>query len=243
MRIIEILAEARGTLSLASISARLQLPKTSVMHLLRSLETAAYVQRTPGGFQLGDASLRLAARIRSAGGFDEVAHPVLHEMREATGETILLGTFAEDRRYAVYTARFSSPQAISFAPHVGLQRPLYATCLGKLLLAFSPDAFVSDYLRRVKMERFTSKTVVTKKALLEQLATFRATGMAVSIDEVVDGGSALAAPVFDQNGKLYCGLVIAAPTTRMRMQRKALESVLLSGASRLSSLLGHVKQR
>lgn len=239
MQVVEALAHARSAMSLASLSALLELPKTSLMHLLRALEAASYVKRSETGFQIGDGSYRLAAKIGTADNFETVAQQVMQGMLEATRETILLGAFSEGRRSAVYTARLPSPEAIRFAPEVGTQRPLYSTALGKLLLAYAPEVFVTDYLGSLKLVPFTRRTVSSKHVLREQLRQIRTAGMAVSIDEMADGGSALAAPVFDRTGRLYCGLVIAVPTHRMRANRSKLKSVLLDGALRLSGLLGH----
>lgn len=241
MQVLEVMAEGQGPVSLAAISTRLQVPKTSAMYLLRALEQAAYIQRTPTGFQLGVSSYRLAAKIRTANGFEKASQQVLQELLDTTKETILLGGFTEDQRAAVYTTRYPSPQSVRFAPEVGEQRPLYASGLGKLLLAFSPDEFVADYLRKVKLEKLTDSTVSSKQALKAQLAVVRATGVSSSIDEMAHGGSALAAPVFDQQGKLHCGLLIAAPTARMKAHRAMFEAVLSESAVRLSTLLGYVQ--
>lgn len=223
-------------MSLSTLSARLGVPKTSAMHLLRALAEAEYVQRTAAGFELGTASYRLARIIGTAGSFEEIAHPVLQAMLERTGETVLLGVIGEDQVSATYTVRYPSPQAVRFAPDTGERRPLYATGIGKLLLAYSPPEFLTSYVRSTKLEPMTPKTVRTKKLLQEQLARVRETGIAISIDEMAEGGSALAAPVFDRSGKVVAALVIAVPTGRMAANRALLEAAVRDGAKKLSGL-------
>lgn len=236
--VIEALAKVRSPISLSELSALLELPKTSLMHLLRSLEGAHYVQRTQAGYQLGASSYRLAMKVGTTSSFDEAARPVLQSMMEATAETVLLGAFSEARNTAVYTTRCPSPQAVRFSPEVGEHRPLYATGVGKVLLAFAPPEFVRAYLERTRLEPYTSKTVTSRKALVEQLARIRESGMAVSVDEMAAGGSALAAPVFDRGGSVSTALVIAVPTFRMAAHRKRLQDALLDGARKLSELKG-----
>lgn len=238
MQVLEALAVARGPLSLAALSVSLELPKTSAMHLLRALEAAGYIRRTAAGFEIGPASVRLAAKIGPGKDLDGSVREVLQDLLEATQETILLGTFTDDRRCAVYTQRLASPLPVRFTPEVGGQRPLYASGIGKLLLAFSPPTFVDEYLARTKLERVTPKTVSTRAALHRQLQHVRRVGLALSVDEMADGGSALAAPVFDRQGDVVFAVVIAAPTGRMLERRTTFEVVLRQAADRLSGLHG-----
>jgi DNA-binding IclR family transcriptional regulator len=236
--VVELLADVRSPMSLSALSTRLALPKTSLMHMLRALEAASYVQRTHAGYQLGPASHRMAMKIGVTSSFDEAARPVLQAMLEATGETVLLGAFSEARTTAVYTTRYPSPQAVRFAPEVGEHRPLYATGVGKVLLAYAPSDFLDNYLERTRLESFTAKTVTSRKALREQLQRIRESGMAASIDEMAAGGSALAAPVFDREGGVSTALVVAVPTFRMAAHRKRMQEALLDGARKLSELKG-----
>ncbi|HSV79978.1 MAG TPA: IclR family transcriptional regulator [Ramlibacter sp.] len=238
MHVLEALADAREALSLASLSALLELPKTSAMHLLRALEAGGYIRRTAAGFEVGPASVRLAAKIGPGKDLEGSVREVLQDLQEATQETILLGTFTEDRRSAIYTMRLPSPLAVRFAPEVGGQRPLYASGIGKLLLAYAQPGFVEDYLRQTRLERITPKTVSTRAALSKQLKQARSSGLALSVDEMADGGSALAAPVFDRKGDVVFAVVIAAPTGRLLQRRAQFEDVLKQAARRLSALHG-----
>jgi len=239
LQVVEALAEARAALSLSALSTRLGMPKTSAMHLLRALEGGSYVQRTQAGYELGAASYRLATRLGATNSFEQAMRPVLQSMLESTGESIVLGTVGDDRRSAVYTASLPSRHAFRFAPQVGEHRPLYSVGVGKLLLAYAPRDFVDDYLRHLRIQRHTPKTVATKTALRAQLERIRETGMAVSIDEMVVGGSSLAAPVFEADGSVSSALLIAMPTVRFGANRRKFEAVLLDGASKLSRLKGY----
>lgn len=234
MQVLEALSTTRAAVSLASLSTQLSLPKTSLMHLLRSLESGGYVRRVDAGYKLGQRSFRLAASIGTSTVFEEVAADVLQALRDATQETALLGAFSADRRSAVYVERRASPQAMRFAPEVGEQRPLYSSGLGKLLLAFAAPEFVETYLRSVKLVPHARRTLRTRAALRQALAEIRATGVSVSIDEMADGGSAIAAPVFGARGEIHAALVLAVPTARFLTQRRKLEALLRKGAEELS---------
>lgn len=236
MQVLEGLAGTREAVSLAALSARFDLPKTSLMHLLRALEAAGYVRRASGGYKLAASSLRLAAAIQGTMSFEDVTGDVLQALRDSTQETALLGAIAADGMSAVYTDRRASSLPVRFAPEIGERRPLYATGVGTLLLAYSPPEFVRDYLTRVRIVPQTSRTVRTKTALKEKLARIRADGAAMSIDEMVVGGSSIAAPVFKASGELRAALVLAVPTARFLVNRHRLEAQVRAAAEELSGM-------
>lgn len=240
MLVIEHLASARDGLSLAALSTALDLPKTSLLQLLRALEGNGYVLRQGASYLLGPASFRMGALITSNNSAIGASRAVLHELLERSGESVLLGEITADRRFGVYTERLESPHAIRFAPAVGEQRPLYCTGLGKAILAFSGRQWAAEYIRTLKLERFTKHTVASKSALVEELAKIRQRGVAVSIEGMIEGGAAVAAPVFDAGGELRACVVIAAPAARLRARSAELQRLARLAGERLSSVLGFV---
>ncbi|WP_162593019.1 IclR family transcriptional regulator [Variovorax sp. PBL-E5] len=238
MQVVEALAQSRDGLSLAALSAALALPKTSLLHLMRALEAARYVQRVPAGFQLGVGSYRLAAMIDATNGFAHSSQQVLHELLQQTRETVLIGQFAPDRLSGIYIDRLPSPQAVRFTPDLNIGRPLYCTAMGKVLLAFAGDETLATYLQSVRLSRFTDRTLTSKRALRAELAEVRANGFARSADEMLEGGGALAAPVFDQEGRIRMSLVIAAPTARLLAHGGKWSTLLKDAAAGLSGVLG-----
>jgi IclR family transcriptional regulator, KDG regulon repressor len=237
MQAIQILATAREGLTLAALSAALKLPKTSLLHLLQALEAAHYVKREKGVFQLGAGSRQLAALIGTGDGFPSASREVMHELLEQTRETVLLGRFADGHTAARYFERLPSPQTMRFTPDLHEDRPLYCTAMGKVLLAYAPEAETQAWLKSATFERFTPRTVRSRKALRKELSRVRAQGIALSADEMFEGGAALATPVFDNAGDIRMALVIAAPSARLLPRSAAWAELLKKGAARLSGLL------
>lgn len=242
MQVIEHLACARDGLSLAALSTALGLPKTSLLQLLRALEGSGYVLRQGASYLLGPASFRMGALITSNNSAISTGRAVLHELLEQSGESVLMGGFTDDRRFGVYTERLESPHAIRFAPAVGEQRPLYCTGLGKALLAFSGRQWAAEYIRTLKLKRFTKHTVASRAALAEELEKIRQRGVAVSIEEMIEGGAAVAAPVFEAGGALRACVVIAAPAARLRARSAELQRLARQAGERLSSVFGFTGQ-
>lgn len=242
MQVIEHLASEGNGLSLAALSTALDLPKTSLLQLLRALEGSGYVLRQGPAYLLGPASFRMGALITANNSSISAGRAVLHELLEQCGESVLLGGFTPDREFGVYTERLESTHVIRFAPAVGEQRPLYCTGLGKALLAFSDQKWSAEYVRTFKLERFTKHTVASRSALAEELEKIRQRGVAVSVEEMVEGGAAVAAPVFEAGGNLRACVVIAAPAARLRARSAELQRLARRAGERLSNVLGFIGQ-
>lgn len=242
MQVIEHLASEANGLSLAALSTALGLPKTSLLQLLRALEASGYLLRRGPVYLLGPASFRMGALITSNSSSISSGRAVLHELLEQSGESVLLGGFTPDKAFGIYTERLESPHVIRFAPAVGEQRPLYCTAVGKALLAFSEPKWSANYVRAFKLERYTRHTVSSRAALSEELDKIRRRGVAVSVEEMVEGGAAVAAPVFESGGKLRACVVIAAPAARLRARSAELQKLVRQAGERLSNVLGHVDQ-
>lgn len=237
MQVLEVLAASGSGLSLGALAAALSVPKTSLFALLGALDAAEYVRRTSTGFQLATASFRLAAAIGSVDAFDISSKQVMEELHRLTGESVLIGRLGDDKSGAVYLQRLSSPQAVSFTPALNERRPLYCTSIGKTLLACSPPSIVNAYLNSTEFKRFTPRTITSKRKLREELRRVQAAGFAVSMDEMVDGGAALAAPIFGEDGYVALALVIAAPTHRLMSKQASWSLALKDSAKSLTGLM------
>jgi len=91
--------------------------------------------------------------------------------------------------------------------------PLHCTALGKALLAFG-DVEIPRTL-----ERFTPKTIKSKRALQEHLEKIRQIGYAVDDEEFDPGVRCIAVPVFDFRGKAIGAIGISGPSTRITPNR------------------------
>ncbi|MBS0301648.1 MAG: helix-turn-helix domain-containing protein, partial [Proteobacteria bacterium] len=77
MQVITLLARHRDGLPLAQLAEALQLPKTSLFSLLRSLEAGGYVMSENGHHRLGQETFSLAAMIQRTDAFPGNVRPWL----------------------------------------------------------------------------------------------------------------------------------------------------------------------
>ena len=237
--ILQFLAGHSAGDSLSAIARAAQAPKSSVVSLLAGMVSAGYLTRDDAGrYQVGPVMVSLAMRIVSGTSLPALVRPVLERLALATGETALAGALAPDGDLATYIEKVESTNPVRYTVPLGEQRELYSSAIGKLLLAYMDAEQQTKYLKRRALIAFTPATITSVRALRVELASIRNAGISETRDERVIGASALAAPVFDADGMLVAGLVIAGPSDRMAANRVHNISIVKKEARQLSQFIG-----
>jgi DNA-binding IclR family transcriptional regulator len=139
--VLEFLAEARDGFTLATLSRRLRVPKSSLLALLRTFVERRYLEQPePGGaYRLGSRAAQLGLRPAPERELPEAAAPALRELAERTGESVFLGVLAPHSREVVYIHRVESRERLRYTAELGERRPLHCSAPGLAILALLPD--------------------------------------------------------------------------------------------------------
>lgn len=241
LRLLELLANEKGGCSLSALSRDLSCPKTSLLDLLRALEASGHATRNAQGkYSVGPAAIELG-RLLVSREMTDLVEPYLVRLVEATGETALMGVLSSDGRRGIYVAKVESKNPVRYTVALHERRELYASAVGKVLLAHRSDQEIADYLASEKLQSFTERTLTDPAALMSELADIRRTGLAHTEDERVEGASAVAAPIFGVGGRLEAALVLAGPTSRFSRRRDEHARRVAEAATVLSQLMGSRK--
>ena len=123
-------------LTLAQISKRTGLYKSTILRLLQSLERYGYVRRIDSGsYVLGATPTRLAALATNSLHPAELVMPVLRGLVEATSESASFYVRAGDMRLCAY--RVDSPRTVRDHIQVGQLIPLAKGAGGRVLRQFN----------------------------------------------------------------------------------------------------------
>src|SRR5690606_17511845 len=132
--ILEAFSDA-PCLSLAELTRRCGLPKSSTLRLARTLESAGYLGRvTDGSWRLGAAAARLGCNYQRAFDPAGLVPPLLRHLAVTTGRTASF--FVNEGQSRVLLMRAEHVDE-SRAIKLGEQRPLDRGAAGKVILAFS----------------------------------------------------------------------------------------------------------
>ncbi|SAK57076.1 IclR family transcriptional regulator [Caballeronia fortuita] len=212
--VIELLARWGREMSHTEIAEALDIPKSSLTKLLKNLTARGFVEFVPvtKGYRLGEALIRLSQQSTHSRSLVSCAQPALAEVTQKTLESCALNQLKGDQVEVVATV--TSPQRLVSHLRLGDLAPLYAVSGGKVILAFLPDQMRSEYIKTVKMQAITPKTITVKKALLAQIETIRQTGVAYSMDEYTPGIVGVGVPVLSSSGFPLGSLNVAIPSVR-----------------------------
>jgi DNA-binding IclR family transcriptional regulator len=213
LRLLDLIANANGSVSIRELAAATALPRTIVQRLLYTLESEGLLERDPqqGGYRL---SLKLwtfgCAAIRRLD-VREVARPFLQDLARKSNEMVKLGVL--DGTDVVYIDSIESPQAVRAYVPVGGRAPAHASATGKAVLAFVPRETLPE--TGVANQRYTEKTVVGSEAFAREMEQIRRRGYAVNRGEWAEDVGAVAAPVFDAHGIAIGSVGLILPAHRL----------------------------
>jgi DNA-binding IclR family transcriptional regulator len=216
--VLESLATRRGATGISELSQLVGLHVSTVHRLLATLVDRGYVRQDPDSsrYHLGSRIFTLASAADLHLDLRLVARPYLERMMRTSGETANLVTASESE--VVYLDQVASMHLVKMFTAPGMRAPLHCTGTGKVMLAFRGPDFAEPVLESA-MQRFTSRTIVSRAALETELATILKQGYSVDNEEMEEGVRCLAVPVFDRRRNCVGAMSVSGPTTRMTAER------------------------
>jgi DNA-binding IclR family transcriptional regulator len=239
-RILEVVTRSEKGVAVAEIARETGLHVSTTFHLLRTLVALGYVSQDDGSrkYRLGPKVLQLGAAAWSENHLAETAAPLLAELARRTGETSHLAVRHRDEIITISKVDGSSP--VQLTERVGYPRPAHCTAIGKVLLAWLPDAERTAFLAQARLEARTPRTITSIPLLEQELVKVRAQGYAFDDEEFTQGIRCLASPVRNFTGRVAAALGISAPVWRLSLDRVAeLTSVVMAIGATLSRQLGY----
>jgi len=184
LEVLEVLAASRTRRSLVDLARALDIPKSSLHGILRTMARRGWVETDPTGtrFGLGVRALEVGAAYLEADDAVGLVSGVLDDLSRQFGEAVHLGRL--DGPDVVYLAKRDSVHRLRLYSAIGRKLPAHATALGKALLARCPDP---DGQLRWPLPRLTDHTITDRDALHRELERTRDRGYAVDREENTEG--------------------------------------------------------
>jgi IclR family transcriptional regulator, KDG regulon repressor len=208
MAILELASQRPGGLTNAEVHRRLGVATSSCSYVLRRLEDAGYLRRSPATrrYELGLKVLTLAHRALRDIGFRAIAEPVLHGLAKQTGFSGYIGVL--QRGAIVIVARIDQPELAEIDFEIGVILPVHATAVGKLLLAHLKPNERRTILATSQLTKKSKNTIDSRERLIQDLDVIRRRGYSTSDGELYPGIRAIAAPISDAAGTVCAGLTL-----------------------------------
>ncbi len=221
-------------LTLTEIAKKISLAKSTTTRLLATLEQNGYVMKEQETlkYRLGHKLYYLGYIAGKSIDIRQLAIPSLKKLRDNTKETVNL--YLLENEYRVCVEQFEGLQNLRHMVKIGEKLPLWAGAGGKVLLAFQDHEFQQRIFRFVdsleKLDRLKNELKIIQKE-----------GWASSRDEREVGSSAVAAPIFDIDGKVRVCISVSGPTHRYSLDViKQLRTLVKQEAAIISMKNGYL---
>jgi DNA-binding IclR family transcriptional regulator len=237
IRVMQAFSVGEPVLGVTEIARRVELHKSSVSRILRTLEQASLVERDAdsGRYRLGLGVIALAGPLLANLDVRRVAAAPLAELAERTRETaaLMVWTGAE----AVSVEQVPGPQLIKHAAAIGTRYAGAASASVQVFLAALPAGRVRSLLDEGRIAGPADPAGLD--AYLARLAEVRAEGVAVNDGESAVDEVGVAAPVRDHRGEVAAAVLLSAPRYRVSADVLALlVTAVRASAAEISSRLG-----
>lgn len=214
----------------SDLSRALKLPKSSVHRLLVSLRRRGLVESDERGrYRPGIVLVALGLGVLEREPLVVAARPVLEAAAAQLDETF----FAVAARAGALTVldKAEGTGFLRAAPHVGQTIPAGPTAVGRLYLAYAPEALRTR--ENVPTRSARTRTAETPPAPPDEreLALIRRRGYAENMGGWIDGLAVFAAPVF-MHARLVGTIAVGVPSPHLtRVDKKlVIEHVIRAGA-------------
>lgn len=202
-----------GATGVTDLAESLELDKTIVHRLLRTLYEMGYVTQDEHRRYTVGAKLR-AIGAKTLTGLDlrALALPHMRVLADHTKGVSHLAKLAESR--VIYIERVHHPELTFTSTDVGGEAPGYCSAAGKIIWAYLPEVQLNQLLDQVELRQHTLNTITDRMEFQQHLAKVREQGYAVDREEHRLGLVGVGAPVRDHTGTIIASLCVAENATR-----------------------------
>ncbi len=234
LQLFEAFAEDQTPLPLTDLAKRLDAPVSSCHALVKTLQNMGYLYVLEQRKRVYPTKrlLQIADAIASHDPLLENAAPILEDLRDTLGETVILGKRQGDG--VVYLEIVEGTHTVRYAARPGDAKPLHSSAIGKAMLGETPAASLPELLDHITLEAVTSGTITSREQLLDDIRNGQRRGYFVTRGENVEDvmAIAIARHVFGET----LGMAIAGPMDRMTRHYERYCDALMRHGDRLSAL-------
>ncbi len=216
-QIIEFIAEKKRGYTISEIAKELSIPRTSVLRILKTLESEDFVSQLDNEYVLGKKLVRIALEALEKTSLRKVASPYLKKLSEATQQTAHIAVLSGDRSLLIDVC--DSPNPLRVASRSGTMVELYYSSTGKVFLAYAIKD-VSEFYKNKEFIKYTDNTATSLKEVLADIEETRTNGYGFDDEELREGVRCLAAPIRGRDGAVVGAIGITAGAEALTEEKR-----------------------
>ncbi len=199
-QLLRTVAKSQNSLGIVALAKQLGYSKSTTHGLVHALLREGVLTQGPGGrkLYLGPTIAELLFSDWHQEKVNDLAQPILSEIRDAINETVILGVRIRHRVLIIATAEARNSLKISVP--VGSTIPLFAGAVGKVFLSCENREQAAIQIKKQGLPRYTPRSITDEGEYLMELDRVSARGYAVDIEEYLPGIRAVAVAVHNRRG-------------------------------------------
>lgn len=215
IRILDLFDEHTTELRITEISERMQLHKSTVHSLLKTLKLHGYIQQNEedGKYRPGIKLLEKGQLVVHSLDLRAIAQPFIVQLSRQTGQTVHL-VVMEDME-GIYIDKVEGERSVIRYSRIGKRVPLHSSASGKALIAYRSPQELQRLLEGYEFERRTEYTICDEASLLKELERVRACGYAHDKEENEWGVRCCAVPIRNHTGEVIAAVSISMLSSRV----------------------------
>lgn len=231
--ILEYIA-LHGPVRPAQIAADLDFSRSNVHRLIKTLEQLGFVDCASDGSCFASFALfELGNTVPHSRNLIDPVRPAMLKLAQTAGHTVNYGILDEDS--VLFIDKVDPPAYLKLHRPVGSTGPLYATSLGKVLLAFQDAKERERIISSLEFVQKTEHTICDPEKLRRELEEIRERSIAYDHREMSYELHCMASPLFDEKGRIRAAISISGVADRFtRQEMQDLAPKLLEIASSIT---------
>jgi IclR family KDG regulon transcriptional repressor len=218
LKILDLFDEHETELKITDISERMQLHKSTVHSLLKTLQVHGYIDQNPenGKYRLGMKLFERGNFVIHGLDVRKVAKRYLVDLSLKTGQTTHLVIL--DDKEGVYIDKVEGPMATILYSRIGRRIPVHSSAVGKVLVAFQTEEELRKILDGYHYVAQTPNTITNEREFRKELEKVRQAGYAVDNQENEPGVRCIAVPIRNHKGQVAAAVSISTLVSRVEDQ-------------------------
>jgi DNA-binding IclR family transcriptional regulator len=210
-RALTLLSElAKEAKTLDQLAEQVGVHKSTVLRLLRTLESHHFVRREGTRYyRLGSALFDLANQALEDRDVRRSSQPALSALNTRTGHTIHLASYEDGE--VVYIDKYEGHHSVRMYSRVGKRAPLHCTAVGKVLVSAMTRPQRAEIAEKIDYVVLTGNTITNPADFLAELDKVAARGYAVDNAEHEDFIHCIAAPIRGAGGEVLAAASMSIP--------------------------------
>ncbi|MFC3745161.1 IclR family transcriptional regulator [Paenibacillus sp. GCM10012306] len=240
LEVLMRLVERDGAWGVAELATATGFNKSTTFRILRTLQRRGFASQLPDGKYEVRVEIfqfimdRLSGRLN----FQRIARGELERLAHEVRETVTLSIISN--RQVKCLDKVDSTAAVHVTHLLGRLSPINKGSSGKAILAYLDQEEQERYMDSSASKTSSEYEAVDRQKLLKELEITRRMGYSESHQELDQGVSAVAAPIFDRFGRVIGSLTVLGFTQDFTPDICIqYGSAVRKAAATISTVLGH----